>query len=74
MKDVALQLVTVELENGEQGVFVGGPLVPDDYSSKDTQVDSIWFSDIQEVPASYTLTELINMVTQQIDRSKTTLQ
>lgn len=74
MKDVALQLVTVELENGKQGVFIGGPLVTDDYTDEDSQVDSIWFSDIQEVPANITLQELINMVTQQLCRCNTSLQ
>jgi len=74
MKDVALQLVTVELENGKQGVFIGGPLITDDFSDVDCQVDSVWFSDIQEVPSNLTLQELINMVTQQLCRSNTPLQ
>lgn len=74
MKDVALQLVTVELENGKQGVFIGGPLVTDDYTDEDSQVDSIWFSDIQEVPSNITLQELINMVTQQLCRCGKSLQ
>ena len=74
MKDVALQLVTVELENGKQGVFIGGPLITDDYTDTDSQVDSIWFSDIQEVPANITLQELINMVTQQLCRCNKSLQ
>jgi len=74
MKDVALQLVTVELENGKQGVFIGGPLIPDDYTDKDSQVDSIWFSDIKEVPSNLTLQELINLVTQQFCPCDTPLQ
>ncbi len=74
MKDVALQLITVKLENGKQGVFIGGPLITDDFTNKDSQVESIWFSDIKEVPANYTLEELINMVTQQIGKSRTSLQ
>ena len=74
MKDIALQLVTVELENGKQGVFIGGPLITDDYSTKDSQVDSIWFSDIKDVPANISLQELINMVTKQICSCNSTLQ
>lgn len=74
MKDVALQLVTVELENGKQGVFIGGPLVTDDFTDEDSQVDSIWFSDIQEVPANITLQELIRLVTRQINRCQQVLQ
>ena len=72
MKDVALQLVTVELENGKQGVFIGGPLITDDYTNKDSQVDSLWFSDIQEVPANMTLKELISLVSQK-DSERTTM-
>ena len=74
MKDVALQLITVELENGKQGVFIGGPLITDDYSEQDSQVDSVCFSDIQEVPANMTLKELINMVTRKLGGSNTLLQ
>lgn len=74
MKDVALQLVTVELENGQQGVFIGGPLVTDDFTNEDSQVDNICFSDIQEVPANITLRELINMVTLQHERCNSLLQ
>ena len=74
MKDIALQLVTVELENGQQGVFIGGPLVTDDFTDNDSQVDSIWFSDIQEVPANITLQELVNMVTRQLCRCNSALQ
>ena len=48
MKELALQLVTVELENGKQGVFIGGPLITDDYTNEQSQVESVWFSDIQE--------------------------
>jgi len=62
MKELALQLVTVELENGKQGVFIGGPLVTDDFTNSDCQVDNIWFSDIQEVPANITLSELVSLV------------
>ncbi len=75
MKDVALQLITVELENGKQGVFIGGPLITDDYSERDSQVDSVCFSDIQEVPADMTLQELINLVTRKkLGGSNTRLQ
>ena len=74
MKDIALQLVTVELENGKQGVFIGGPLVTDDSSDEDSQVDCIWFSDIQEVPPSITLQDLISMVTHQIAQCNSPLQ
>ena len=60
--ELALQMVTVELENGEQGVFIGGPLIANDYTDDECQVDSIWFSDIQEVPQNITLSELLTLV------------
>ncbi|MDH5409289.1 MAG: hypothetical protein OEZ33_05210 [Gammaproteobacteria bacterium] len=60
--ELALQLITVELENGKQGVFIGGPLVANDCTEDDYQVDSIWFSDIQEVPQNITLSELLSLV------------
>ena len=68
MKELALQLVTVELENGKQGVFIGGPLITDDFTNADCQVDNIWFSDIQEVPANITLSELVSLVHEQVSR------
>ena len=74
MKDIALQLVTVELENGKQGVFIGGPLVTDDDTETDSQVDSICFSDIKEVPSNITLQELVNMVTRQLSQCQGSLQ
>jgi len=66
MKELALQLVTVELESGKQGVFIGGPLITDDFSSAECQVDNIWFSDIQDVPANITLAELVSLVQKQV--------
>ena len=62
MKTVPLQLLTVNLEDGRQGVFIGVPLV----SSKDVggacQIDEIWFSDTQELPGDITVARLIELV------------
>jgi hypothetical protein len=44
MKTLALQLVTVGLEDGQQGVFVGWPLVPEDSTENSSQVKNIWLS------------------------------
>ena len=74
MKEIALQLVTVELENGKQGVFIGGPLITDDDTQTDSQVDSVWFSDIKAVPSNITLQELVNMVTRQLFQCNSSLQ
>lgn len=73
MSELALQLITVELENGKQGVFIGGPLITDDYTDEDSQVDSISFSDIQEVSDNLTLSELFNLVQDELKRRDHTL-
>lgn len=74
-KTIGLQLVTVVLENGRQGVFVGVPLVTDGITSDDDgQVEEIWFSDIQEIPNQISVAKLIRLVAEQICRSHATLQ
>ena len=74
MKPIPLQLVTVSLENGQQGVFVGVPLVADQTLGEDSQVEDIWFSNIQEVPAHMTLVDLIRLIQSQLCRCQSTLQ
>lgn len=74
MKNVPLQLVTVELENGTRGVFIGAPLVTDDYTDDDCQVGEVWFSDIQDVPDEISLSKLINLLHDQLCRCLATLQ
>lgn len=74
MKPIPLQLVTVCLENGEQGVFVGVPLVATHASEDAGQIEDIWFSDIQEVPAATELAELMQLLQSQLCRCRSTLQ
>jgi hypothetical protein len=74
MKPIPLQLVTVNLENGQQGVFVGVPLVVDQTVNEDGQVEDIWFSNIQEVPAHMKLVDLIRLIQAQLCRCQSTLQ
>ena len=62
MKPIPLQLVTVCLDNGQQGVFVGVPLVAEQSLDEDGQIEDIWFSDVQEVPAQMNLADLIGLV------------
>ncbi|MGD8843288.1 MAG: hypothetical protein PVJ83_07415 [Gammaproteobacteria bacterium] len=66
MKSIPLQLVTVCLENGQQGVFAGIPLVPEQAGSGEGQIEDIWFSDIQQVPAQMALAELIRLLQAQL--------
>jgi len=68
MKPIPLQLVTVCLDNGQQGVFVGAPLIVGDAGDHNGQIDDIWFSDIQEVPAQTSLADLLNLIQAQLCR------
>ena len=66
MKAIPLQLVTVYLENGQQGVFAGVPLVPEHAGSDEGQIRDIWFSDIQQVPAHMALADLVRLLQAQL--------
>ena len=74
MKPIPLQLVTVCLDNGEQGVFVGVPLVDEHVPAEEGQIEDIWFSDIQEVPAQMELADLVRLLQAQLCRCKSTIQ
>ena len=74
MKPISLQLVTVNLENGQQGIFVGVPLMDDQTQDEEGQVEDIWFSNIQEVPAQIKLVDLIRLIQSQLCRCQSTLQ
>jgi hypothetical protein len=74
MKPIPLQLVTVCLENGQQGVFIGVPLVGEQVPEEAGQIDGIWFSDIQDVPAEMGLADLIRLIQSQLCRCKSTVQ
>lgn len=64
MKKLALQLVTVDLEGGGRGVFVGTPLILEQ-QHEDGQVEDVWFSNIQEVPENLTVLQLMELVHRQ---------
>ena len=74
MKTLALQLVTVGLENGQQGVFVGWPLVSEIAAENSSQVENIWFSNIQQVPQNLTLEQLMELVRKQLCTCLSTVQ
>jgi len=74
MKPIPLQLVTVCLENGEQGVFIGRPLVPEQMPDEQGQIEDIWFSDVREVPADMALGELIQLLQTQLCRCQSRQQ
>jgi hypothetical protein len=74
MKPIPLQLVTVCLDNGQQGVFVGVPLVAEHVPAEEGQIEDIWFSDVQEVPAQMKLADLIRLLQAQLCRCQSTVQ
>lgn len=72
MKTLELQLITVGLDDGSEGVFVGLPLVNEDTVEESGQVENIWFSNIKEVPDSLTMEELMGLIGKQlVDRLAT---
>ena len=74
MKSIPLQLVTVCLDSGQQGVFVGVPLVAEQAPEDAGQVEDIWFSDIQEVPADISVDDLVQLIQGQLCRCRAVVQ
>jgi len=70
MKPIPLQLITVKLDNGEHGVFVGSPLIANKNAMQSSQVSEIWFSDIRDLPNQMQLDELMTLVHDQICQNK----
>jgi len=74
MKTLELQLVTVGLDDGKQGVFVGWPLIHEKAQADSGQVENIWFSNLQQVPDNLTLEQLMELVRKQLCSSMATIQ
>jgi hypothetical protein len=66
MKTIELQLITVGLDDGKQGVFIGCPLVTEETARDNGQVENIWFSNIQQVPESLSLAQLMELIRKQV--------
>ncbi|MEK7712266.1 MAG: hypothetical protein AAB312_04330 [Pseudomonadota bacterium] len=71
MKMMPLQLVIIDLENGQRGVFIGRPLITDDSVDNESQVENVWFTDIHEMPDSATLEQLTRMAMEQMSKGRT---
>jgi len=67
MKTLPMQVVIIELENGQRGVFVGRPLVSDECPDLECQVENVWFTGIQQVPDFYSVDDLSDMALQQLN-------
>jgi len=66
---VELQLITIELGNGQKGIFVGTPLVISEMVHSRDEINGIWFSNIQNIPKNTTVEQLTNEVNVQIKNS-----
>jgi len=71
MKLLPLQLVIIDLENGQRGVFIGRPLITNEAQEEDCQVQNVWFTDIHEMPDNATLEQLTRMAIEQINTNRT---
>lgn len=71
MKMMPLQLVIIDLENGQRGVFIGRPLVTDESVQDECQVENVWFTDIHEMPDSSTLEQLTRVALEQMSKGRT---
>ena len=74
MKTLELQLVTVGLDDGKQGIFIGLPLLSQQDADAGGTVENIWFSDIKNVPDSLTMNELMQLVVKQLSDCMATVQ
>jgi hypothetical protein len=74
MKTLELQLITVGLDDGKQGVFIGLPLVSEHNAEQNGQVENIWFSNVKQVPDSLTMEELMGLIGKQLFDKLATLQ
>lgn len=70
-KTLPLQLVIIDLENGQRGVFVGRPLITDEASEGECQVQNVWFTDIHEMPDNASLEQLTHMAMEQMSTGRT---
>ena len=59
---------------GQSGVFIGLPLITDEYSDDECQVEDIWFSDLQDLPEAMSLAQVIRMIREQLRCSQMRLQ
>lgn len=71
MKMLPLQLVIIDLENGERGVFIGRPLITAEAKEGECHVQNVWFTDIHEMPDSATLEQLTRMALEQMSTGRT---
>lgn len=70
-KTLPLQLVIIDMENGQRGVFFGRPLILDEASEEECQVQNVWFTDVQEMPDNASLEQLTHLALEQMSTGRT---
>ena len=70
MKAIPLQLLTVIMENGQQGIFVGVPMVAAEVSENVSQISEVWFSSVRDIPNGLPVAELMELVQAQLCRGQ----
>ncbi len=70
MKAIPLQLLTVIMENGQQGIFVGVPMVAEDVKDDTSQISEVWFSSVRDIPHGLPVAELMELVQAQLCRGQ----
>ena len=70
MKAIPLQLLTVIMENGQQGIFVGVPMVAEDVTEDVSQISEVWFSSVRDIPNGLQVAELMELVQAQLCRGQ----
>ena len=63
--EVALQLVMVELSDGQRGIFIGSPAVAGLPQGHDSRIVNVWFSNIQRIPADISVPALMDLINSQ---------
>jgi hypothetical protein len=66
MKAISLQLVTVRLDNGRHGFFIGTPLMTEDLVDENAEINHIRFSEIETVPGNLTIETLVCMIAERM--------
>lgn len=68
MKPIPLQLVTIQLENGQHGIFVGLPLISEETHIQESQISEVWFSNVKGVSQNMSVDQLLALVQSQLSR------
>jgi len=74
MKKYPLQVVIIDMENGQRGVFIGKPLVLDGSPNDECEVSQVWFSNVHTIPTIVSLDDLTQVAIDQLECLTATLQ